>query len=285
MIESREGAFPPALYDFDQHRGHAFQYAGHDPGVCCYMHAALAQWQLGFPDQAPATMRKAVTLSERLAHPLSQVVALFFTTTLSHYLRAAPAAEKWALAMIEACEKHRFPHYQIVAHMLHGWALAAQDPRSEGITELREALDAFRSSGAAIRLPYYISLLAEAHGQAGASERALEALDEALNVIERTGERRWETEVNRLKAEQLLMHAPDETDTAQRSLERALEVARGQGAKSLELRAATTLARLLGGQGKRAEARDLLMPVYGWFTEGFDTPDLKDAKALLDELS
>ena len=282
LAHAREGM---ALYDFDRHRGHAFQYAGHDPGVCCYMHAALAQWQLGFPDQAPATMRQSVTLSERLAHPNSQVVALYFATMLNHYLRAAPEAEASARTTIEACEQHGFPHYLTVAHVLHGWSLAEQDRCAEGIAEIEEALKAYRASGAAVRLSYYFSLLAEAHIRAGAPERALEALDEALEVIEETGERRWEAEVNRLKAEQLLTLSLDDAAAAQQCLERALEVARVQNAKSLELRAATSLARLWRDQGKNADAEDLLTPVYGWFTEGFDTPDLKDAKALLDELS
>jgi predicted ATPase len=274
-----------ALYDFDQHRGHAFQYAGHDPGVCCYMHAALAQWQLGFPDQAPVTMRESVTLSERLAHPNSQVVAIYYATMLNHYLRMAPEAEAWARTMIEACQQHGFLHYLSIAHVMHGWSLAGQDRCAEGIAEIDQALKAYRASGAAIRLPYFISLLAEAHIRAGASERALEALNEALDVIEETGERRWEAEINRLKAEQLLTLSPGDTAGAQQCLERALEVAREQSAKSLELRAATSLARLWGENKKRDEARDLLAPIYGWFTEGFDTSDLMNAKALLNELS
>jgi len=249
------------------------------------MHAAVAQWQLGFPDQAPATIGQAVALSERLAHPLSRIVTMFFTTMLNHYLRAAPAVEASARAMIEASERHGFPHYLTLAHILHGWAVAEQNPHGEGIVELSEALAPFRASGGLVRLPYYLSLLGEAHARAGAPSQALEAFDEALDVVERTGERRWEAEINRLKAVQLLTHAPNDTESAQRILQHALDVARGQKAKSLELRAATSLARIWHEQGKVTAARDLLTPVYHWFTEGFDTADLKAAKARLDDLS
>jgi predicted ATPase/class 3 adenylate cyclase len=273
-----------ALYDIDRHRGHAFRYGGHDPGVCCHIHAALAQWQLGFPDQAPATVAEAITLSNRLEHPTSQVIAVYYATMLNHYLRLAPQVEASARSMLEIAERHDLPHYLPIGHVLRGWSIAIQDNCADGIAEIEQGLEGLRARGVGVRLSYYLSLLAEAHARAEAPERALDALNEALEAIKQTGERRWQAEINRLMAEQSLALSPGDTANAQRHLERALDVARAQGAKSLELRAATSLARLWAANNKREQAHNLLSTVYDWFTEGFDTADLKDAKVLLDEL-
>ena len=169
--------------------------------------------------------------------------------------------------------------------ILHGWALAQQGKAQEGIEQLHQGLIAFRATGAELSRPYWLALLAEAYGTTGEPEAGLTALAEALTLVDTTGERWYEPELYRLKGELLLQHSSDNQTEAETCFHHALDIARNQQAKSFELRAATSLARLWQQQGKRQEAHDLLAPVYNWFTEGFDTADLKDAKALLDELA
>ena len=154
----------------------------------------------------------------------------------------------------------------------------------KGIAQMRESLDAYLGTGATVRKPFYLGLLAEPYAKAGRTKEALTVLDEALAAARRKGEQWWESELHRLKAELLLVRGSMDDD-AEALFRQALEVARKQSANSLVLRAATSLARFWRDQGKRREAHDLLAPVYGWFTEGFETPDLIEAKALLDELS
>ena len=177
-----------------------------------------------------------------------------------------------------------FPAYSAFATLYRGWALAEQGREEEGIAELRQGLAAYRATGAGLGLPYQLARLAEAYARTGQVQEGLSALSEALLATEKTGDRRWIAELYRLKGELGLQSETGGQDEAEESFHRAIAIARGQHAKSLELRAATSLARLWRDQGKRREARDLLAPVYGWFTEGFDTLDLKEAKALLDRL-
>jgi predicted ATPase len=173
-----------------------------------------------------------------------------------------------------------------------GWALAQrshepgarQGPGEEGITQIQQSLTAWRATGAKVFRPYGLALLAEAYGKVGQREAGLTRLAEALLVVDDTGERRWEAELHRLKGEFLLARAPDDHAEAEACFQQALDIARHQQAKSWELRAAMSLSRLWQQQGKRDEARELLAPVYAWFTEGFDTVDLQEAKALLEEL-
>jgi predicted ATPase len=172
-----------------------------------------------------------------------------------------------------------------VGTVLQGWALARQGAGTEGIARLRKGLAAYRATGAEAFSTYYLALLAETHLHAGQTEDAFSVVAEALSLVNGNEERWWEAELRRLKGMLVLQEvAPDERQ-AEICFEQALDVARRQQAKSWELRASTSLARLWRDQGKRTHARDLLAPVYGWFTEGFDTPDLKQAKALLDELA
>ena len=168
--------------------------------------------------------------------------------------------------------------------LMRGWALAHQGQVEEGIEQITQGLRAYRATGAVLFQPYYLALLAEAQGTLGEPETGLTALAEALTLAETTGERWCEQELYRLKGELLLQQSSDHQAEAEACFYHALDLARNQQAKSFELRAATSLARLWQSQGKREEARELLGDVYGWFTEGFDTVDLKDAKALLDTL-
>ena len=176
--------------------------------------------------------------------------------------------------------------------IMYGWAIAVQEHSTEGLVQIRQGLDMYRSTGAEYQRPHFLALLAEASGLLGQPEGGLAALEEAVTLIEKTGERYYEAELHRQRGELLLLRAaksPPAQDSqdqheAETCFQHALAVARHQQAKSLELRAAMSLACLWQRQGKCAEAYDLLAPVYGWFSEGFDTADLIDAKALLDEL-
>ena len=171
------------------------------------------------------------------------------------------------------------------AQLRWGWALTEQGHGQEAMVLIGEGTDLMQATGARLWRPYQLSLLAEAHTQAGQAQEAQEILSEALTAARKTRERFWEAELHRMKGELHLAGTAGDMGKAEACFKQALKVARRQKAKSLELRAATSLARLWQGQGKPAEARKKLAPIYDWFTEGFDTADLKEAKALLGELS
>ena len=168
--------------------------------------------------------------------------------------------------------------------ILRGWALAAQGQREEGIAQIRWGVDAHKATGGVSGLPYWLALLAVACAQVGQREEGLSLLAEALAMTNDRGERRWEAELYRLKGE-LLLHSAEQHAEAETCFGQALDIARHQQAKSWELRAAMSLSRLWQRHGKHAEARQLLAPIYGWFTEGFDTADLREARALLEALA
>jgi predicted ATPase len=168
---------------------------------------------------------------------------------------------------------------------MQGWAQVAQGQREDGLAQMRHGLAALRATGAALRLPYYLALLAGACGQTGQAAEGLTLLAEALAQAHKTGECWPEAELHRLKGELLLSLSADNHAEAEGCLHQALVIARRQQAKALELRAATSLSRLWRQQGKRTEAHQLLAEIYGWFTEGFDTADLQEARALLDALA
>jgi adenylate cyclase len=182
------------------------------------------------------------------------------------------------------CQEQGFAYYAAWATILQGWVLGEQGQGAEGMTQMRQGLAALRATGGELRAPYYLTLLAEAHGNGGRAAEGLRVLTEAHTLVEEHEERWWEAEVHRLWGVLLLRQTVAQPEEAETWLRRALDVARRQEAKSLELRAATSLARLLQQQGKRAEAHQLLAEVYDWFTEGFDTADLQEARALLDTL-
>jgi predicted ATPase len=181
--------------------------------------------------------------------------------------------------------EHGFIYWLAVANILHGWAMAGQGRNQEAIAQIQEGLAALRAAGAEVERPEDLSLLAETYMKTGRLDEGLSALTEALAAAEENENRECESEIHRLKGELLLKQNNSNAAQAQRCFERAIEIARKQSAKSFELRATGSLARLLAKQGRRDEARTMLAEIYGWFTEGFDTADLKDAKALLDELN
>ena len=183
------------------------------------------------------------------------------------------------------CTEHGFGQYEAHARLLRSWVLMVQGQREEGLEQMRQSLRAYEATGAAIWRPYFLALLAEGYGQVGAADEGLRVLDEALAAVEQTGERVWEAELYRLMGELLLQQARPDASQSEACFQQALDVSRRQQARSLELRAATSLARLWQQQGKGAEAYQLLAEVYDWFTEGFETLDLQEARALLDELT
>jgi predicted ATPase len=242
-------------------------------------------WALGYPDQALAMSREALTLAQELAHPFTLAIALAYAAIL-HQLRGEPhAVHIQAEAAIALCTEQQFAYYLAWGMTMQGWAQVAQGQDAEGMAQMRHGLAALRTTGAALRLPYYLALLAEACGRTGQAPEGLTLLAEALAQAHTTGEAWAEAELHRLKGELLLSWSTDHQGEAEGCLRQALAVSRHQEAKSWELRAATSLSRLWQQQGKRAEAHELLAPIHGWFTEGFDTADLHEAKALLEELS
>src|SRR5262249_36268498 len=188
-------------------------------------------------------------------------------------------------ATISLSREQGFAQWMAVSAILYGWTLVHQGQAQEGIEQMHQGLRAYRATGAELWRPDWLALLAEAHGMGGEPEAGLTVLAEALTLVDTTGERLYEPELYRLKGALLLQQSSDNQAEAETCFHKALEIARSQQAKSFELRTATSLARLWQQQGKRAAAHDLLAPIYGWFTEGFDTLDLKDAKALLDALA
>ena len=192
------------------------------------------------------------------------------------------ALDERADQLVAVATEQGFPHWRAQGTIYRGWVKVKNGDVAEGISLLRSGSAAYRATGAEAWMPHYIALLARACEIAGQIEEALTLLDDALQIVERTGERWFAAELNRHKGQLLLRQGHSEA--AEELYRKALSIAEEQEAKLWELRAAVSLARLRRDQGRRAEARDLLAPVYGWFTEGFDTPDLKEAKALLDEL-
>jgi class 3 adenylate cyclase/predicted ATPase len=275
-----------ALYDPQQHHAHARLY-GHDPGVCGLSCAALSLWSLGYPDQTLQSMREALTLAQALAHPPSLAPALDFATMLHQSRREQQATYERAEALMALATAQGFAQHLALATIMRGWVLAAQGQGAEGTAQLRQGLAAYQATGTERRRPYYLALLAEAYGSIGQTAEGLSLLAEALATVDRTGERGWAAELHRLQGELLLAQAGERqrVSEAEACLHQALDVARRQQAKSWELRAAMSLSRLWQQQGKRAEAYELLAPIYGWFTEGFDTADLQEAKALLEALT
>jgi len=279
--------------------------------VSCRRHVALTLWYLGYPAQALERSCEAIALAQELAHPYTLVYALYNAAILHCLRREAPAAQAQAEALMGLARQHEFPDRAVRGTVLRGWALAAQGQRAEGIAQMRQGMEAQQSMGARLQRPYDLTLLAEAYGWIGQSAEALPLVKEALALTHHYGGHFYQAEVHRLTGEVRLMpnagrgvsestppelpmvdkHQSETTSPspgpteAEAWFRQALDIARQQQAKSLELRAATSLSRLWQQQGRSTEAYELLAPIYGWFTEGFDTADLQETKALLDALA
>jgi class 3 adenylate cyclase/predicted ATPase/DNA-binding IscR family transcriptional regulator len=270
------------LYDPERHRSHAFVY-GQDPGVVCLARVAVALWYLGYPDQALKRSDEALALARKIAHPFSLAYALFFGAWLHELRREWRMAAEHAEAMVVLSAEQGFAERLLWGTFFRGEALAEQGTTDEGIAQMRDALAAMPSRGRNLDRPSFLATLAAAYGKAGRTDDALALVAEAVALVERRAERIWEADIYRVKGELLLKSGG--SSEAETCFRHAIEVARRQSAKSLELRATTSLVRLPDKQGRRDEARRMLGEIYDWFTEGFDTADLRDAKALLEELS
>jgi predicted ATPase len=222
--------------------------------------------------------------AQELAHPYSLAAVVAWSAWFHLFRRESALAQAQVGKAIVLCQQHGYRFYLARCIVIEGWVLAQQGQIAVGMARMQEGLAALLTMDAYIDHPVFLALLAEVYGQAGQPEQGLRLLDEALDNVATTGQRHYEAEMHRLKGELLRMEGADAQNVESQFLQ-ALTIARQQEAKSLELRAAMSLARLWRQQDKRRAAYDLLAEVYGWFTEGFDTPDLQDAQALLAALA
>jgi class 3 adenylate cyclase/predicted ATPase len=272
-----------ALYRPELHAEHALLYGAHDPGSCARMGVALTLLLCGFPDQSRRQSEQALALARELPHLPSLAHALQHAAEL-HNLRREPAATAALAAdLLPLAAQHGSAVGTANATMLRGWARVMLGRSAEGLDDLREGLRLWRETGSRLFVPYRLGIVADAFAAAGRREEALGLLDEAVEATELIGERWFEAELHRLKGEVLSSLPGDRRDEAEVCFLQALAVTRGQGARFLELRTVVSLARIRCDNGRPDEARALLAPVYGRFSEGFNTPDLQEAKALLDE--
>jgi class 3 adenylate cyclase/predicted ATPase len=273
-----------ALTDPMTERAEALRH-GVAPGVRCLVVAANTLWCLGAPAQAVRRSQEALALAQALDHPQSLAMAHHFVAFLHYHRRTILAVQAQADALLPLAMAQELPLWVGHGTCWRGWALAVQGQGEAGIVQLHQGMAAVLATGQTLTQPLHLVLLAEAAGHAGQVEEGLRLLAKALAACETSGRADVLAEAYRLQGALLLQQDAPEVVQAEACFQQALAIARRQQAKSWELRAATSLARLWQQQGQRAEAQALLAPVYGWFTEGFDTADLQDAKALLAELA
>jgi adenylate cyclase len=273
-----------AFYEPERHHRAFVDFRGSDAGLSAMAYLACCLWCLGYPDQALQHSQQALALARELEHAFSLADVLCFAGCIFNQMRRdARAVRRDAEELIQLSKGMGFSSFGGTATSYRGAALTWLGQGQAAIAHMHEGLATRQSIGAQCHKPGILAALAEAQALAGRLEEGLATLTKALDLVGQTDERHWEAELRRLRGE-LLQQTDDETE-AQASLERAIEVARRQKAKSWELRATTSLARLWRKQGRVDEARQVLVGIYGWFTEGFDTPDLQEAKALLEELA
>jgi predicted ATPase len=273
-----------SLYRPDEHRGSAFRY-GQDIGVSAFVHLSWALWHRGYADQSDRAADRALALSRQLGHAHTLAFALHHAGMAAVFARDVATACACSNDSVALASEHGFPYWAAFGRILQGWAVAQQGQATTGIAHIRDGLAASEATGTRVRAPLFLTLLAEALALAGKVEEGLATLDDALAKAVASGERGWDAEIHRLRGELTGRLPYPDPAKAEKSFRTALAIAREQGTRGYELRAATSLARLWRERGRLTEARDLLAPLYGWFTEGFDTADLKEAKALLDELA
>jgi predicted ATPase len=279
------------LYDPQLHNPNIFLY-GFDPKVGCLFFAAWALCHLGYPEQSLSKLHQALALAQELSHPFTTAGVLSVALWVHQLLRNEKEAQEQAEILISLCNEQGFTLFMAWGTISQGWALAEQGKKGEGIVQMRQGLAATRATGANIAGSTYLILLAEAYGKVGQAEEGLALLAEALTRVDKTGQRNFVAELYRLKGEltlqKLSVPSPQQlipsTQEAEACFLKAIDIARQQQANSWELRATMSLTRLWHQQGKHDEARQMLAEIYGWFTEGFDTKDLQEAKALLEEL-
>jgi predicted ATPase len=268
------------LYDRQRHGGHAFLY-GHDPAVSCLGYLAHTLWLLGYPDQALARVQEVLQLADELDHPFSRGHALTIDAGILYQLcREVAATQAVAQQGVALANEHRFPLWQAVGNILSGWTVAAEGQNTAGLTAMQEGLAHLSTIGVSFFVPYFLGVLAETAGQGGQIATGLTHISEAMGMIGRTSERWYEAELHRVHGE-LLLAAGAPVAEVETHLQQSLVLAQQQAAKSLELRTTMSLCRLWQRQGWYSEAHALLAAIYGWFTEGFTTRDLLEARSLL----
>jgi predicted ATPase len=261
-----------------------------DFGVTCRSYSALTLFSLGYPQQALERSREAVRLARQLKQPFSLPFALYIGSYLHQYRREPEAMLAHAEEGVAICKEQNFALWLGGATAQRGWALVELGRIEEGASEIRRGMNAWLATGAEVAKPYFLALLADAERRMGRCADGLRRLDEGLAVVEELSDRFYEVELHRLKGE-LMLHQHSGANgchkieaEAEASYRTALQVARDQSAKSWELRAVMSLVRLLQKQHRRDDARAVLAPTYEWFTEGLDTKDLREARALLELL-
>jgi len=305
-------------YDSHRHRNHAMTY-GQDPWVACQSSLAEVLWLLGYPDQALKRANESVAFAQELSHPFSLAFALYSAALVCQFRREASALQQQADVLLTLARQQRFPLWELGAQSLQGWVLADQGQGVAGVALIRQGSPERRATATAMRLPYHQARLAEAYEKSNQTEEGLAQIKKALTTAANTSERWWEPELYRLKGELTLKQfgvqsqdkskpvkadqgksgvrsprpevsstqhpTPNTQSEAEECFHKAIELARRQSAKSLELRAVVSLSRLWQQQGKKKPAHKMLQEIYTWFTEGFDTIDLQEAKALLAALA
>jgi predicted ATPase len=273
-----------ALYASTQlDRQSLIRIAGHDPAACAYRLRARAQWLLGYPDQAVATMAVGLALAEEVQDPLTTRQVLMSAAKM-HYYRGEVTA---LLAAVEQFRQNEQKELKSAAHIddavLRGWALAQLGQAAESAVAVREACDLRIAGNGFFEMPFFLALLAEIYERAGDIEAMAATVQEALAIAEQSQEDHWRSELHRLAGRCRL--AGGETEAAEASFLHAIELAQSQAIRSLELRAALDISRLWASQGEPARAYALLAGIYSWFSEGFDSADLRAAQQLLAKLA
>ena len=256
-----------------------------ESGAASFVYEGLVLWHSGHIDQALKKSEEGVVLAEQLVHPFTCAFNYCYIAWLHRQRREPQACREWAEKAIALSTEYGFPNWLMLGKSFFGWAVAELGETKSGVLELQQGITGWRKTGATMGVPGFLTWLAEALKRDEDIEQGIACVTEALAIIEQTGMGVFEPEAHRFTSELLLQQSQDNAPQAEASFQKALDVSRSQKAKALELRAATSLARLWQQQGKKTEAYDLLTPLYKWFTEGFDTQDLKDAEALLEELS
>jgi len=272
------------LYDPAKHSALATLY-GQDHGTVGLSYGSLVLWLRGYPDRALQRSREAVTLAQDLSHPLSLAYALGFAAIFHQMRRETQTTLERAEAVITLSADFDIPLWRAWGMVPKGWALVEQREIEAGMDRISWGMDTAQTMGAELLHPYFLGLLAEAYGKTGKPQEGCIVLTKALALVAKSEERWFDAELHRLKGQLLLQQSPDNATEAESCFQQAISIAQHQSAKSWELRAATSLAKLWQSQGKRQAVYDLLISIYDWFTEGHDTADLIDAKLLLDKLS
>jgi adenylate cyclase len=274
-----------ASYDAAVHGAFAFRRGGSDFGVAALATSGFSLVMHGYPDQARDRCAEGLALARKLNHPISEAYAHWVSAFVHRERREPEVALEHAAATMAIAEDQGFPQYIAWITSLRGGIFLDQGRVADAIAEIRKGIEFNHAIGARLFDPCWAAILAAAYGRNNQIDQGLVTIAEAIDHIARTEDRYGEAETHRIKGQLLLAGDSGDATAAEACFRQAIETARGQGARTLELRAATDLARLLQREGKSVEARDLLAPVHGWFTEGFDTADLKEAKTLLDEMN